>query len=202
MKGQVNSIFVSIRKPQRKTLVQLTSINSARLVNKKGFSLFEFMVVVVIFSILVSVLIQKLLIIHDDAHEANVQLTASSLQRAVNLTHQLWQSYGSINKVTLLKGYGNDNVIMSSKGWPIGALFESDRLFLNKESLSGDVDDCKNLWRALLKHIAPDVKRRADNSSNYLAEFNQGICRYKYLLSEEQLKIEYDLATGRVIPFF
>ncbi len=198
--------FVSIRNSERKTSAHLTSINNTRLVNTNGFSVFEFIIVVAIFSALVSVLMPKFESFHDEAHITKVKMTANSLQTAVNLTHRLWQTYGSINNVSLLKGYGNNNVVMSEKGWPVNALFEHEEVLLNKKIRLRDIDSCENLWRGLLKETAPKVDAeidwKVDDSIIYLAKFDQGICRYQYMLSKEELRIEYDLATGQVIPFF
>lgn len=199
--------FVSIRNPERITVENLTSINNTRLVSSAGFSVLEFIIVMAVLCALMSIFISKFEDFHDEAHVAKVQMTASSLQSAVNLTHRLWQSYGSINDVTLLRGYGNDNVVMSQKGWPVNAIFEHNDVVSNKKLLLQNTDKCKNLWRALLKENegnkegTSEIDGEVKNTSAYLTEWNQGICRYQYLLSNKKLRIEYNLATGQVTPF-
>jgi prepilin-type N-terminal cleavage/methylation domain-containing protein len=210
--------FVSIRNKGRKTTGSLTRISNKRLFNKAGFSLLEFTIALSIVGILVSILIPKLNNLQDDVHKANVQLTASSLQYAVNLTHSLWQSQGSMNQTTLLKGFGYGNILMGSKGWPV------DAIDLNHRDLTESTTDfvlnsstCKRLWNGLLKNTAPKIKvstgsegkstERKKNEANdidfiYLTDFNQGVCTFRYLLVNNGSRIEYDLATGRVITLF
>ena len=200
--------FVSIRNRDRKTTASLTRISSKRLFNKAGFSLLEFTIALSIVAILVSILIPKLNNLQDDVHKANVQLTASSLQHAVNLTHSLWQSQGSMNQTTLLKGFGYGNILMGSKGWPV------DAIDLNHQDLQEittrfvlNSSTCKQLWNGLLKDTAPKVKVSTDSESNnmpfiYQSDFEQGVCIYRYLLANNSARIEYDLVTGRVITLF
>ena len=204
-------IFVSIRNENRKTLIPLTRISNKRLFNKAGFSLLEFTIALIIIAALVSLLMPKLNNLQDDAHKASVQLTANSLQSAVNLTHNLWQSQGSKNQTAVLKGFGRGNILMGNKGWPVDAIemnpLDSERsttrFVLNSST-------CKRLWNGLLKDTAPDVvvKTEGINSeqeitfSVYRTEFNQGVCTYRYLLINSSLRIEYDLVTGRVITLF
>jgi hypothetical protein len=156
-------------------------------------------------------LIPKFNNLQDDAHEASVKLTANSLQSAVNLAHNLWQSQGSENQIAVLKGFGRGNILMGNKGWPVDALMMSQsdsnrsttRLVLNSST-------CKRLWSGLLKDTAPKVATKSEwesreevnHTSAYQTEFNRGVCIYRYLLINNSLRIEYDLATGRVITLF
>lgn len=203
-------IFVSIRNSNRKTLIPLTKVNSERLFNKAGFSLLEFTIALIIISALVSLLIPKLNDLQDDAHKASVQLTANSLQSAVNLTHSLWQSQGAMNKTALLKGYGRGNILMGNKGWPVDALQNHEDFSLSTTRFVLNSSTCKRLWNGLLKDTAPRVELarttlqeiKGKPSAVFLAELDQGLCRYRYLLAPSNLRIEYDLATGRVITLF
>jgi type II secretory pathway pseudopilin PulG len=209
---------VSIRNRGRKTSGYLTRISNNRLFNEAGFSLLEFTIALIIVATLVSILIPKLNNLQDDVHKANVQLTASSLQYAVNLTHSLWQSQGSKNQTALLKGFGYGNILMGSKGWPV------DVIDLNQQDLTEittgfvlNSSTCKRLWNGLLKNTAPKVKvstvsegksteRKKDEVGDigfiYHTDFNQDVCTFRYLLINNGSRIEYDLATGRVITLF
>ena len=206
-----NDIFVSIRNVNRKRSILLSRVNSEGLSNKAGFSLLEFTIALIIVIALVSWLIPKLNSLQDNAHKSNVQLTANSLQAAVNLAHNLWQSQGSIKKTALLKGYGEGNILMGSKGWPV------DTVSMNENDSIGSIarfvlnsSTCKRLWNGLLKNASPKVnvvsEIKIDGLSQskliYLTEFNQGVCSYRYLLTNRNWRIEYDLATGRVITLF
>lgn len=69
---------------------------------------------------------------------------------------------------------------------------------------------CKRLWIALLKDSAPKVglevefnnKKASHRHSHYSAQLENGICRYRYRLNQDGLRIHYDLATGQVITLF
>jgi type II secretory pathway pseudopilin PulG len=200
--------FVSIRKSGRKTLISLTRIKDERLCNKAGFSLLEFTLALMIMTALVSILIPKLNDLQDDAHRASVQLTANSLQAAVNLTHSLWQSQGSNNRTVLLKSFGRGNILIGSEGWPIDAIsLNADYAKAASTRSSRNSSTCIRLWNGLLKDSAPKVVKVAENINvainvAYFAQFTKDICRYRYRLNQDELRIDYDLATGRVIPIF
>ncbi len=207
----LDGLFVSIRNSKRKTLIPLTIIKNERLFNKAGFSLLEFTIALTIIVILVSILIPKLTNLQDDAHKANVQLIANSLQSVVNFTHSLWQSQGSKNKTALLKGFGDGNILMGNKGWPVDAIdLEQQHSDPNATRLVLNSSTCKRLWNGLLIDAAPKVKVSTVEQENkevkqpfiYQAEFDQGLCIYRYLLVNNGARIEYDLATGRVITLF
>ena len=212
-------IFVYIRNPNRKTLRHLTSIKSTRLVYNAGFSLFEFVIVLVILTILISILIPKFTDLQQDAHKINVQMSADSLQSSVNIIHNVWLSQGSKDEALMIEGYGGGTVLVGDSGWP------EDVIAINAsrddyESHDGDIQNlvrsslnsstCRRLWIGLLKDSAPKVNDEADNETEskkdgdviYLAEFDRGVCRFRYLLNEDEFRIEYDLATGLVSTFF
>ncbi len=202
--------FVFIRNRQRKTLIPLTRIINKRLFSKAGFSLLEFTLVLIVISALLTILMPKFSHLQDDAHQSSVQLTANSLQSAVNLTHSLWQSQGSNNKTGLLKGFGGGNILMGKKGWPIDAIDDVKNSTIDFISFPLNSSTCVRLWNGLLKDTAPKVAEDIDatNAANvknniaYLAQYTKGICRYRYRLNQDELRINFDLATGRVIPIF
>lgn len=214
----------------KKKLLSLATIN-IRVNNKalgrnSGFSLLEFAIVLIIIAILSALLLYKFNIMQDGRYEkSSIQITANSLQLAVKSTRNLWLTKGGRDRVgnlqelknqtSVLQGFGNGNVLMSKSGWPVDALIlgtESikDQGSLNEQSaavLNNSV--CTRLWQGLLKNTSPKVKTFSGNSSEsaqagftYLAEFNQGVCIYRYLMVDSDLRIEYDLATGRVNTFF
>jgi len=208
----LENIFVYIRNRNRKTLIHLTSINHTRLVNKAGFSLFEFVIVLVILTTLISILIPKFTDLQKDAHKISVQMSADSLQSSVNIIHNVWLSQGSIDEAVMIDRYGGGIVLVGDSGWPV------DVIAVNDSHISRDSDvqnliqpsisnlTCRRLWNGLLKDSAPKVNDEADiekeSDEIYLAEFDQGICRFRYLLNENDFRIEYDLVTGLVSTFF
>ncbi|MBL4796878.1 MAG: hypothetical protein JKY50_05665 [Oleispira sp.] len=199
-----NNNFVYIRNLNRKTLVHLTSINSTGLINKAGFSLFEFILVLLVSIILVSVFIPKFSSLQHDAHKSSVKMSANSLRSAVNIIHNLWQSQGSKSEVVMIESYGGGRVLVGNSGWPVDVVVIDSSYDRRKHNLVTTIDDltCRRLWNGLLKDSAPKVKNKTDKDDFYLAKFNQGKCRFRYLLSEDEFRIEYDLATGQVITFF
>jgi type II secretory pathway pseudopilin PulG len=195
--------FVYIRNGNRKTGRQLTTINSTGFVNSAGFNVFEFVLVLIIFTTLASILIPKFTGLQSDAHKKNVQLSANSLRAAVNIIHTIWQSQGSKNEFVFVKGYERGKVLVGITGWP----FDVVDIDISHESHAGKTESsnnltCRRLWNGLLKDSAPTLESASGKDVFYMADFNQGKCRFRYLLNEDGFRIEYDLTTGQVITFF
>lgn len=226
----INKI-VSIRNRRRKKSISLTRIYSNRSITEQGFSFLELMISVFIIAVLIAVFIPNINSMQGKGHQRNVQLTASNLQLAVNLTHSLWMTKGIKKSQSLLKIDGDQPLLMNQLGWPIDAL-GTDALGINAldtdasspEGLAKDASgkeknntqlglnsaSCKRLWIALLKDSAPTVgleveldnKKASHRDSHYSAQLENGICRYRYRLNQDGLRIHYDLATGQVITLF
>lgn len=204
-------IFVLFSNGDGKIFTSLTIIKSERLLNKAGFSLLEFTLVLMIISFLAVVLISKINHLQDDAHEASVQLSANSLQAVVRLTHSVWQSKGSSNKTELLQGFGGGNILMGKHGWPIDVIeMNQQDSVITSEAFALSNSTCIRLWNGLLKGSAPKVRLKTESDdmaeSNietvYVAQLEGGICQYRYHLYQGDLRIHYDLATGRVTTLF
>lgn len=231
-----NKKIVSIRNCRRKKSISLTRIYSNRSISAYGFSLLELMITVFIIAVLIAVFIPNINSMQGKGHQRNVQLTASNLQLAVNLTHSLWMTKGIKKSQSLLKIDGDQPLLMNQLGWPIDVLaidaLGTDALGINAldtdasspEGLEKEVSgkeknntqlglnsaSCKRLWIALLKDSAPtvglevelDSKKASHRDSHYSAQLENGICRYRYRLNQDGLRIHYDLATGQVITLF
>ena len=231
-----NKKIVSIRNCRRKKSISLTRIYSNRSITEQGFSFLELMISVFIIAVLIAVFIPNINSMQGKGHQRNVQLTASNLQLAVNLTHSLWMTKGIKKSQSLLKIDGDQPLLMNQLGWPIDVLaidaLGTDALGINAldtdasspEGLEKDVSgkeknntqlglnsaSCKRLWIALLKDSAPtvglevelDSKKASHRDSHYSAQLENGICRYRYRLNQDGLRIHYDLATGQVITLF
>lgn len=231
-----NKKIVSIRNCRRKKSISLTRIYSNRSISAYGFSLLELMITVFIIAVLIAVFIPNINSMQGKGHQRNVQLTASNLQLAVNLTHSLWMTKGIKKSQSLLKIDGDQPLLMNQLGWPIDVLaidaLGTDALGINAldtdasspEGLAKDASgkeknntqlglnsaSCKRLWIALLKDSAPtvglevelDSKKASHRDSHYSAQLENGICRYRYRLNQDGLRIHYDLATGQVITLF
>jgi hypothetical protein len=198
----LNNNIVYIRNIYRQKLKPVTNLNIRRFKGVAGIGLFEFVLVIVIISALVLILIPKVMELEVDAHKKNVQLSASSLRSIVNIIHTLWQSQGSKGRVINIKGNEGKTVLVGPKGWPIDVI--TDNYLPENGLISATASTCKRLWNGLLKNSIPELELKIDEEINtsYQAEFYQGVCRFRYLLSEDGFRIEYDLATGHVDTFF
>tara|TARA_B100001063_G_scaffold24672_1_gene18794 strand:+ start:5409 stop:6017 length:609 start_codon:yes stop_codon:yes gene_type:complete len=198
----LNNNIVYIRNICRQKLKPVTSLNIRRFKGAAGFGLFEFVVVIVIISTLVLILIPKVMELEVDAHKSNVQLSANSFRSAVNIIHTLWQSQGSKEQVVSVKEHEEKIVLVGPRGWPIDVI--TDNHMLAYDLIPVNTSTCKRLWNGLLKNSIPELELKIDEGvgASYQAEFYQGVCRFRYLLSEDGFRIEYDLATGHVDTFF
>lgn len=194
-----------------------------QLLNTAGFTSFELTIVLILVAILTAILLFKIeLLQYSRYNKLSVKLTAQAFQSAVDITHNLWLVKGDTEKAenpqelknqtslsgslashldlekSLLTNYGKGNVQMSSKGWPIDAA-----------DTSRNSSTCTRLWDGLLTNTSPMVKvfagsnnERAQAPFIYSAEFNKGVCIYRYLLLNNDWRIEYDLETGDVSAIF
>jgi competence protein ComGC len=180
----------------------VTSLNIRRFKDAAGFGLFEFVVVIVIISTLVLILIPKVMELEVDAHKSNVQLSANSFRSAVNIIHTLWQSQGSKEQVVSVKEHEEKIVLVGPRGWPIDVI--TNKHMLAYDLIPADTSTCERLWIGLLKNSISELEFKIDEEINisYQPEFYQGVCRFRYLLNEDDFRIEYDLGTGHVDTFF
>lgn len=208
----LRNTFVYIRNFNRKFDSALSTINKRRLVRSNGFSLLEFVIVLIITTILASILIPKFSGLQGDAHKKSVQLSANSLRATVNVIHTVWQSQGSRDEIVLIEGYGKGKVFVGKTGWPIDVV-DIDTSHESHKGSEGSEEyfdnpvtrnnlTCQRLWNGLLKDAAPTLESDSGQGVFYRAEFKQGKCRFRYLLNEDGFYIEYDLITGQVNSYF
>lgn len=212
----LNKSFVYIRNIYRQKLRSMTSLKTRRFKGAAGFSLFEFILVLIIVSVLVSIAIPKLLELKVDGHKGSVQVSANSLRSAVNIIHTLWQSQGSKDHLVMVKDHQVSTVteltvLVGSRGWPIDIIShdtDSNMYVPVSDLISMSASTCERLWNGLLKNSASGVELEIDDGGNkkiistFQSEFYQGVCRFKYLLGEDDFRVEYDPITGRVDTFF
>lgn len=183
----------------------------------RAFTLLEFTVVLIIITILIALLVSKIDFLQDDAYKKpNLQLTAKSLQSAVNMSRHLWLSKGpsewvrSSDGSSLLQGFGEDNVLMSKTGWPVDAINKDQLDSLISTGFALNNSTCTRLWSGLLKDTTAKVETLTDTMNTsaspgvftYHAELHQGVCIYRYLLNDKGWRIEYDLRSGQIETLF
>lgn len=183
----------------------------------RAFTLLEFTVVLIIITILIALLVSKIDFLQDDAYKkTNLQLSAKSLQTAVNMSRHLWLSKGpsewvrSSDGSSLLQGFGEGNVLMSKTGWPVDAINKDQLDSLISTGFALNNSTCTRLWSGLLKDTTAKVETLTDTMNTsaspgvftYHAELHQGVCIYRYLLNDKGWRIEYDLRSGQIETFF
>ena len=164
-----------------------------------GFTLLELVIVIAIIAVLATVAIPRMLAIYDDAQQASIKSSAAALATAVVMARGQWMSNGSSHAVDAVKGFGNDNIASSSKGWPTDAN-QGHRSIHNARITSAE--RCIRLWQALLMGSAPSVaitsKKDQSKKSDYSVDTLNGHCRFHYRLDKSDSQIIYNAASGDV----
>lgn len=164
-----------------------------------GASLFEFIVTVIIISVLMAVLIPRFQKNVDEAHELSVQVTGQALSSAVNLVHMNWIMMGQPQEVDRIIGFGKNDVASSSKGWPTDARRGADAS--HKVELGKDKTRCRRIWNALLRGATDKEvgERTLSHWDAYEIEIPRStVCRYVYVVGGYTGYIDYDLTDGSV----
>ena len=172
-----------------------TLIDMKRL---KGFTLIELVVVIALLAILAAAALPRMMESYDGAHESSVTATGGALASAVILLRSQWVTNGARGSVDAVNGYGDDDLATTQEGWPSdsGQGAGSNHSF----TVAGDAARCVRLWQSLLVVNAPRVSTTSDEGIDYLAQAPAGsICRYTYLMNDQNSQIEYNLETGSVV---
>ena len=180
-------------------MVKRTKASTMKYMEReKGFTLIELVVVIALLGILAAAALPRMMKSYDGAHESSVTATGGALASAVILLRSQWVTNGARGAVDAVNGYGDDDIATTAEGWPsdAGQGGSSNHNF----TVSGDTARCVRLWRSLLVVNAPRVSATAGEGFDYLAQAPAGsICRYTYLMNDENSQIEYNLETGSVV---
>ncbi|TDT36986.1 prepilin-type N-terminal cleavage/methylation domain-containing protein [Halospina denitrificans] len=155
-----------------------------------GFTLIELVVVIVILAILAATVLPRFAELSEEAHRASVRGSGGAFGSAVALVKAQWTANGAPGAVTSMEGFGNDDVNVSSDGWPVSITGGTDPTSIS-------ATDCAELWRALLQSNAPSISTSADDA-DYFAFLDGGDCRFRYELDDRGNYIDYDPEEGEV----
>ncbi|MBS3805818.1 MAG: prepilin-type N-terminal cleavage/methylation domain-containing protein [Oleiphilaceae bacterium] len=164
---------------------------------QKGFTLIELVVVIAILAILAAFALPRFAQLSEQAHRSSIQGTSGALSAGVALAKAQWIGNGgntSEEEREELTGFGNGDINVSEKGWPI-----STGTYLGEEN--GAVvmvaERCRQVWVALLQSNAPSVGVTA-TEDDYTASASDSECTYTYNLDGQDSVIGYNADTGEV----
>lgn len=196
-----------------------------RYIRQQGYTYTRVVIALVLIALLVYNLVPRIADIYRNAQRAQIQATSSAFRAAVLMVREQWYVQGKAGALQALTGFGNDDVAVSSKGWPTDALstvdFPVDQYRRNTQADYLSAEICARIWRALLQQGAtpvipehPNDVRGAEHtgSMHYQVSARAGSCRYEAIpnafmnVSNRQNKgiaeIHYQATNGKITLTF
>lgn len=156
---------------------------------QQGFTLLEFIFVIVMIGILSAAALKYYADIVDDARVAGVQFLSARFATAVAGIHVKWMVDGRPNVIDL-DGY---HVQVNDGGWPVSE---------SRIKARGTSNVCQQLWESLLQNPSalPDVMPSDSRGVQYWSpKPKNGVCRYNLITRDSsQYYFEYHMGNGRV----
>ncbi len=166
---------------------------------RKGFTLIELIVVIVILGVLAATALPRFMNVSDKAHEASISGVSGALSSAVALAHAQWIISGYTNgaDVDNLQGFGESTLNMTANGWPRGTDGAENSANVSEKG-------CIELWKALLEANAPKVGLTSEFDYKVsLVDDENGTgnndCFYNYTSGSGKAGIRYDADQGLVL---
>lgn len=172
---------------------------------RKGFTLIELVIVIVLLGILVAVALPRFFNITNDTHNASVSAVAGAIASAVNIAHAKWLASGQPVSVPPIAGIDFTNsahadVGFNVQGWPDAASNKED---ITTENVLGNGGNdnviCAQIMKNLLSSSSVTFGDGDHCNEQFCAVYKSPECIYTYQKNKELVRtIIYSTASGVV----
>ena len=166
------------------------------MITRRGFRLFELLLVITIFGVIVLVGISRYLDLGRETRRLGFELLSHNFTAAVASLRVQWLIQGRAGDEVELDGV---RVLFSSTGWPMSADVEIAQLELDKAPPAR----CLQLWRALLQNPALATLAGSEERGErryHISLIDAETCRYELVTKDiESYYFDYSSATGQVL---
>lgn len=160
------------------------------LVAKKGFTLIELVIVIVILGILSIAAAPRFIDLQSDAVSASNKRIATALKSSISLAKLKYEMEGFSGSALNVEGIGENNLDFTSQGWPAGTDDNPDFRIVSK---------CIELWNTLLTN-PPTISTGSNTEYRAYRSVHNAWHRscHFYNTKDEAFRISYDTTTGEV----
>ena len=157
----------------------------------KGFTLIEFVFVVVLTGILCAIALPRYVNMQSSAHRAGVNAVAQTFREAVRLVNATYRANRFRGERDNIPGFGAGNVDTNAAGYPTDTS--------NVNSISGSAARCMRVWNGILLN-PPSCGTGSTTTADYRATVSGEICTYTYRRDAATTRrFTYNALTGAVV---